>query len=322
MPQAVDDCVIEVARRIAERSLGTDSGVGSAVRFVETCVESFCESVWPDVVWRFSGLSTDGSPLQFAFSTADSTLRYTTEVAGPEAAAPTRLARAVDLAVRLTGAKAPGKRLRAWGTLQSAASLRWGAWLGVRHDGVRARTKIYIEVPRDVREATSIVRGRGIVPVVPSSRLMMIGYDCESQSEEYYFRQPQMDRAELSAFLGFARRAPGGDAVLAEFADLCALPLGAALHWTNFGYSIPASAAGAGFAMFVQARSLQSAADISQKFLQREVKAAGEVSAYRRCIGTFADDRLPDHEIVSLIGRENGEVDMRVGVSAYALARP
>lgn len=40
-------------------------------------------SSWQEVAWRFSGLTYDGFPVEFAFS-ADNTIRYVAEVSGPE----------------------------------------------------------------------------------------------------------------------------------------------------------------------------------------------------------------------------------------------
>jgi hypothetical protein len=316
---AIADQSIEVAERIAERTMGRPDGARAAVRAVETCIEGFRSSVWPDVAWRFSSLSTDGCPLQFAFSTRDDALRYTVEAAGPELSEVSRLGAACELIDRLGGAPVPVQQRRAWEPLQSGHRLRWGAWIGVRHDGVSARLKLYVEVPRAMRDS-----GRRFASaVVPSGRLMMIGYDCQAQSEEHYFRQPQMDEYELATFLRFVGEAAYRRATLDAFTELCGMPARAALHWTNFGYSVPRSTeGGTEFVMFVRSSSLRDVPKIRRLFLKREKRPGKTCSFYRDWFEDLPKERLPDHEIVSVIGRETDEaVELRVGISAMALAR-
>jgi hypothetical protein len=310
--------VLTVAHAIAARRGASARAVEDAVRLVASCTTCLDESAWPEVAWRFSGLSTDGCPLQFAFSSRDDRLRYTCEAAGPELATRARLDAAADLIARLGGTRPPARFLHQWRSVQSEHALRWGAWLGVRHDASGTALKLYVEVPRGSRRMTP-----GIVePIMPSSCLMMIGYDCATGTEERYFRQPQMDGHELDSFLTFMRAGPRRLAVLEAFTELCGLPVRAALQWMNFGYSVagPAHDAGRDVVMFVRSRSLGDVPKIRRRLLSYEDRAGRGVSIYRDLFGVMADERLPDHEIVSLIAHEKGEVEMRVGLSALALA--
>ena len=317
MSNAIANRSLEVAEGIAARTTSRPDHVRAAVRTVETCIEGFRKSVWPDVAWQFSSLSTDGCPLQFAFSTKDDVLRYTVDVAGPERSEASRLDAACDLIDRLGGAIVPAEQRRVWEELQSPYPLRWGAWIGVRHDGASLRSKLYVEVPRAMREVGQHFNSA----VVSSSLLMMIGYDCQTQSEEYYFRQPQMDDHELAAFLGFIGDAAHRRATLDAFAELCGLPARAALHWMNFGYSVPRSPdRAADFVMFVRSSSLPDVGKIQRLFLKRQ-KRRGMTSFYRDWFEDLPKERLPDHEIVSVIGRADEVAELRVGMSATALAR-
>lgn len=301
--------VLAIARTIAAHD--------DAVRRVETFIHSFEQSSWPRVTWRFSALSTDGCPLQFDFTTGDDRLRFTSEVAGPEAATHARLVSAVDLIARLGGARPPAEMLERWTSLQSEGALRWGAWLGVRQEGAGANLKLYVEVPADATPPAECA----LVSVLPSSRARMIGYDCARRAEEIYFGQPQMSERELDTFLAFMRSAPRRQDVLNAFVELCCLPARVALQWTNFGYSIVRNAPGAevDFALFVRSRSVGNISRIRRQFLDRDARS-GARSAYGRLVGSVADDRLPDHEIITLFARDRGEVAMRVGLSAIALA--
>lgn len=316
--------VLAVTRAIATRAVAAQhtepaQREEAAIALVASCVRSFEESVWPKVAWRFSALSTDGGPLQFAFSSADDRLRYTCETAAPEVATCARLDATADLIARLGGEPPPAQFLDEWRSAQSQHALRWGAWLGVRHDGADSTLKAYVEVPRGARQATAQIYR----PLVPSSCLMMIGYDCASGAHEHYFRQPQMDDWELEAFLDFMRAAPRRRAVLEAFVDLCGLPARAALQWVNFGYSVagPTDAVDGDVVLFVRSRSLGDVPKIRRRFLSYEEQAGRSTSAYRDLIGDIPDEHLADHEIVSLIAHAQGEVEMRVGLSAPALAR-
>jgi hypothetical protein len=316
---SVADRVVRVAHEIAECSGLMPYERDRAVESVETCIGSFGNTMWPAVAWRFSSLSVDGSPLQFDFSTKDNRLRYVTEVAPPEVEAHDRLSAAAALIEQLGNPSLPTGRLSAWKALQSERALRWGAWLGIRHDGATARAKLYVEVPQELREpaSTGLVR-----PIVPSSRLMMIGFHCGNHGEEYYFRQPQMASSELSAFLRFIGDAPHREGLLDAFAKLCALPARAALDWVNFGYSITTpSETRPDFSIFARARSLRASPRIRRQFLRAEAHSGRAASAYRDLVGELPDERLPDHEIVSLIARGGSNIELRVGISAVAMAR-
>jgi hypothetical protein len=307
--ESVRDRVVAVADRIGNRAAGD---------LVATCIDSFSDTAWRAVAWKFSGLTADGCPLEFEFSTNDDRLRFVTEVAGPEEEHHTRLGAAAALIERLGIAKAPAHEIDFWKAFQSARRLRWGAWLGVRHDGNSAQTKLYIEVPPELRDPAAA----GLVqPIVPSSRIMMAGYDCGSGAREYYFRQPQMDASERLAFLHFIGEASRRQAVLDAFTELSGLPLRAALDWIDFGYSLTRGpSVDERFSIFIELRSPRSASRIRQIFLRREERAGRSASAYRDIVGALADGRLPNHGILSVNADAAGAPELRVAISAAALA--
>lgn len=95
-------------------------------------------SVWPEIAWRFGTLTATGYPVELAWASRDAALRWTCEVAGPETPESSRLALA---------AEASGIDIRPWGDLQRGRRLRYGAWLGARHQDGRRRSKVYLELP-------------------------------------------------------------------------------------------------------------------------------------------------------------------------------
>lgn len=301
--------VVAVAHRTGSRAAG---------ELVAQCIDSFSHTAWPAIAWKFSGLSADGCPLQFEFSTNDDRLRFVTEVAPAEAEHHDRLGAAVDLIERLGIPMPPAPEIDFWKALQSGRDLRWGAWLGVRHDGRCAHAKLYAEVPAELRDPSAAGLAQ---PIVPSSRIMMAGYDCSSGAREYYFRQPQMDSNERLAFLRFIGKTPRRQAVLEAFAEVSALPLRAALDWIDFGYSLTCGpSTDERFSMFVEPRSLRSAARIRRQFLRWEDRVGRTASAYRDLAGALADGCLPSHGIVAVSADGAGAAELRVGISAAALA--
>ncbi|HYK53115.1 MAG TPA: hypothetical protein VEV38_06265 [Candidatus Eremiobacteraceae bacterium] len=225
---------------------------------------------------------------------------------------------AIDLIAELGGALPSGALVREWRSLQAKHTLRWGAWLGIRHDGAHAMLKLYVEVPREAIPLSI----PGLEAIVPSSRLLMIGYDCTRGSQEVYFRQPPMSEVELDGFTAFMHADSRRRCVLDEFASLCGLPAWAALRWTNYGYSIARETPASDIllSLFIRSRSIGDASRIRRQFLN-SVSRSTTTAAYRSLIGDVADEDLPDHGMVSLIARKPGEIEMRVGLSATALAR-
>ena len=166
-------------------------------------------SVWPEVAWRFGVLTATGYPVELAWASRDTALRWTSEVAGPETPEADRLWRAVALAARWAGAEVGGPtvagsgplpaRAAPWVAVQQGHRLRWGAWLGARHlDGTR-RVKVYLELPAGEiapgpwREAGSRLASR-----VPGLTWRMAGINNDG-SVELYARATDLDWASLAA---------------------------------------------------------------------------------------------------------------------------
>ncbi|MGH9766235.1 MAG: hypothetical protein ACREAB_02270, partial [Blastocatellia bacterium] len=157
-------------------------------------LEGVCRSHWPEVAWEFSLLTGGGFPLEFSFSSAGETIRYTAEVAGPEFAEAERVRRAAQLLSRL-GKKAPAAEVMALlDRIQSAVPLRYGAWIGGRHSREGDRFKLYAEVPKSGATETEGLIHQLLGPEPLLSRaaqgapqLMMIGHEPESSRLELYF---------------------------------------------------------------------------------------------------------------------------------------
>lgn len=99
------------------------------------------QSVWPEISHRLSLLTNTGIPVEFSWSSRHTALRWTAEVAGPEVPKADRLA----IASRLAGVDAGWLE-----DIQAGRHLRYGAWLGGRHDGHSDELKVYGELPSGV----------------------------------------------------------------------------------------------------------------------------------------------------------------------------
>ena len=104
-------------------------------------LEPITHSVWPEIAHRLSLLTNTGIPVEFSWSTRHTALRWTAEVAGPETPKADRLA----IASRLAGIDAGWLE-----EIQAGRHLRYGAWLGGRHDGETEELKVYVELPAGV----------------------------------------------------------------------------------------------------------------------------------------------------------------------------
>lgn len=145
------------------------------------------DSLWPEMAWRFSRLTASGMPVEFAWSSRETAVRWTAEVAPPESDERTRL---VIAATHLPDGSCID--LAPWQRLQRDARLKYGAWLGMRHahDTVG---KLYVELPADIalpdRHRHPLLRADGMA-------WRMVGLNADG-SREYYGQGTSLDRATV-----------------------------------------------------------------------------------------------------------------------------
>lgn len=224
-----------------------------AAAALDFLLEGIYTSAWPEVAWSASLLTGD-FPCALAFSSADETIRYETEVAGHEMDEAARLDYA-ERRLALLGAGRPpaevGGLLR---RVQSAGGLTYGAWISGRHDAQTDRYKIYAEVPASNPVAAEDWARRlfGDAPLVAgrAPSLRMIGYEFSTSRLEFYYRLKGM---ELSAVGMLLRRAglsehEGGLRELME--DAFAYPLRLILPTTKVGFSLSVMPGGIAVSIF------------------------------------------------------------------------
>jgi hypothetical protein len=305
------------------RAITTASGSPAAERLASSlfqCCETFANSRWQSVAWRFSGLTADGSPLEFTFSSAGNALRYTVDVAVPEVPNHQRIGAACKLAARLGHPRPDEDTLQRWSVMQQDHALRWGARLGVRETGNQESVKYYLEIPFEAQRTIQC----WISPPQRSSIAVMMGYTPQSGTTEYYFRQHQLSQEQLPRLLGMLASDEERDAMVQGIEHVCAMPLASALRWICFGYSI---AVGAGktsipsIALFVRTGAIGGAARARQRLLQWMHPSAKERSFYCQLVAGLPEAELPDHGVFSLSFLGNARVELSVNLSGVALAR-
>lgn len=310
--------VTAVAEEIAMASAG--SAAGRVARSLSVCCEAFDNSIWPEVAWRFSGLTADGCPLEFTFSSVDNSLRYTVDVAPPETQDHDRIAAADDLLARLDCPRPGAETIRQWILMQRGHHLFWGARLGVRESANSEAAKFYLEVPPAAQPS---IRSH-IEPPIKDSIAVMIGYDPASAITEYYFRQQTLSRPHLDGLLGTMSSDEERTAMLAGIEHLCGMPVASALKWTSFGYSLatgPGLQSAPKFTLFARSRAIGGALCARQRLLSSTPFSVQQRSVYCKLAAGLLDSQLPDHGVVSLSCDHLGVAEMRVGLSGIALSQ-
>jgi hypothetical protein len=157
-------------------------------------------SCWPDVAWRASRLTDDGFPVEFAWSSRDDTVRWTAEVAPPETPEASRPDTARRLAAELSGQ--PVAALPA--IAASDGRLRFGAWLGGRHDLRGSRYKIYVERPTLRNNESSLLHAMEI-ELSRRVAVRIIGAETGDAARELYCRVKNLSLRDLDRLLRWAR---------------------------------------------------------------------------------------------------------------------
>lgn len=264
-----------------------------ARRSLHRICEGIQASVWPDVAWQFSALNGDGYPVEFVFSSADSAVRYTAEVAPPEFNQQERLCRAASLCEQLGGVRVNRDWLRRMKKMQSEISLRYGCWLGGRHDAAGDRYKIYVESRCEA--------------------LRCIGFDPRTECTEEYHSLGIMRVDELGRRLITANLRDLYWPLLKTIGSVLDRPLRDELPGGNYGCSVAGTRDGRAmaFSVFTFARiPLGSDGAIRRRLLPVLKDPYAAATQHLQNTETI----LGMHGVISFIGVPGRPVEVRVGV--------
>jgi hypothetical protein len=210
-----------------------------AVESMRIVLEGLLNTTRPEEAWSFSTLSEEGFPLEFAFTSFDRTLRYTAEVAGPESRPSARLHQANAVLAKLGANPLPSDLLDTLAGLQTNATLKYGAWVGVHHGPARDLYKIYVEIPPEAGErasawATELLNAPPVLPS-RSPRLRMLAYD--HQRLEFYYDIHNLRPSEIETLLRRVGIEGRGGEVLDLLRRAYMRPVHRDLPATKMGYS-------------------------------------------------------------------------------------
>lgn len=171
------------------------ASLGSNQQAASDCLQVMTEKLLssktdPELLWNFSSLSRTGFPMEISFVSNDPSLRITTEVTGPETHPAERLAVAEEIFSRLNGSPIPSELSKFVHAIQKDSFLKYGAWMGSRHNNCGNSYKLYMEIPCSPHNSPevkawekAIINRQSIRP----TRLRMIGYNGNSHTIELYY---------------------------------------------------------------------------------------------------------------------------------------
>lgn len=278
---------------------------------LDLILDGVYRSSWQEVAWEFSGLTYDGFPVEFAFSTADNNIRYTAEVSGPETDSAERLeiaARKLELLGDAIVRKEINELFR---KILLSGSLKFGAWIGGRHDSGGDKYKLYVEVPKsDSSEHEHFIRDvLGDVNLLPSRnpRLQMIGYEPSTSRLELYFSINGIEFWEIKRLLSLAGMRDQCSSFISLIEEAYGHRAELALSQSRVGFSFSAekSREKMVFSIFKSARSIFG----SDKNIRKRILSLTELKGWNlKCYETLS---LPVAE------REGG--DTRHGMLSFII---
>jgi hypothetical protein len=275
-------------------------------------------TAWPETLHRFSSLTNTGYPLEWAWSSRDSQLRCTLEVAPAECAEALRLPTALD-DCRAQASSAAGQptavvaqATHGLQALQDGADLRFGAWLGLRFSATAAAAKLYAELPAGACTQAWVARVWAeshprATPVLWQWRMAGLSAD---GALELYARTGPLEGGELAASLQALGAEPGAWLVAMQ-----RLTRQAGLPQTG-GLSLALDAAGRFQALtwFVFAKHLQASDGSIFQACSALAQAWGQDSTIYEALAHGPDDGRWRHGMVGLgLGRD-GRVWLQAGL--------
>ena len=162
----------------------------------------------------FGTLNINGFPVEFTFASHDPSIRYTTEVGGPDCPPEERLEKAIALLAQLGATPLPPDFVNTLHQIQAGRPLKWGAWIGVRQSldsATKQRYKLYVQVPEPIPpEARSLLHqtlSRTHSPIFwfdpENIKLVALGCPMDGSRIEFYFRfeSPQFQWGQTAILL-------------------------------------------------------------------------------------------------------------------------
>lgn len=279
------------------------------------------------IAWQGSSLTGDGFPLEFAFTPADTDLRYTTEVGTPLIPPQQRLSLSFQQLARL-GHSVPAQMQDTFRQMQQNTDLQYGAWVGGRHSNTSDSYKLYVEVPEEnssclepALHTLRIPRPKLSDRPVP---LRMIGYHLTTHKLESYFRVTDVTPYHLKNLMAHCGLGERTQELLELLEESYGYTLRDKLPGGSIGISYSFSPEGVlpVFSLFLFTRVLWGGdATIRHKFSQLTSQQSWDNSLYRQITQSLGDCHLCTtyHGMVGFIVPPNGAIVPSLGVRPIIL---
>ncbi|MBA3250422.1 MAG: hypothetical protein H0T66_09010 [Geodermatophilaceae bacterium] len=197
---------------------------------------------------RGGHLMSEGYPVELTFSSAaPATVRYTADVVTPACPPIRRLVRLLGQLYRLGVDIPPSPVLELLARAQAGPALRFGAWVGGRHDAAGDRYKLYVEVAGDRADAVGrevarlLGRPRRLLDTSP---LRFVGLDLRTGTVELYHRIGASDRRDIEAMLTAEGLGHRTDDLLGALAAATGWPVVDRVPLDNLGASVAVGSGG------------------------------------------------------------------------------
>jgi hypothetical protein len=273
---------------------------------------------------RLNQLTGDGFPVELAFSSLDSAIRYTCELSGCTLSTRERLRFACELLDGLgQSVRFPLVRLQ-----ERCASLTWGAWLGGYHTTQSDQYKVYVEAPEALglaaRDALSNALGKYRTLLESHAYTLRIaGFVPVSGKLELYFRGRGLEPRELCGLLRFSGLEDQEGSLLAMIEAASRQPSRQRLPGNQHGFSISFDRRGdvETFTFFVFARSLFGTDHATRAALLALAETLGwDLKHYFAATAMLARDDTdggPHHGIVSFIVTKGHRLGVSIGLRPW-----
>ncbi|MBD2056042.1 hypothetical protein H6F88_08430 [Oculatella sp. FACHB-28] len=274
------------------------------------------------ITWQGSSLTGDGFPLEFAFTPADTDLRYTTEVGTPLIPPPQRLSLTFQQLAQLGHPVSPAMQ-NTFRQMQQGADLQYGAWVGGRHSNTNDSYKLYVEVPQENSSSLEQALHTLQIPRPQLSDrpvpLRMLGYHVTAHRLESYFRVTNATPYHLKNLMIYCGLGERAQELLELLEESYGYALRNKLPGGSIGISYSFSAEGVlpVFSLFLFARVLWGGdATIRHKFSQLTSRQNWDSSLYQQITQSLGDCNLctTHHGMVGFIVPPDGAIVPSLGV--------
>lgn len=270
---------------------------------------------------RGGHLMSEGYPVELTFtSAAPATVRYTADVVPPAHPPDRRLVRILGLLYGLGVAIPPSPVLELLAGAQGGPTLRFGAWVGGRHDAEGDRYKLYVEVPRDRADAVArgIARRLGRTRrLLDTSPLRFVGLDLQTGTVELYHRIGPSDRRDIESVLAAEGLGHRTDDLLDTVAAATGWPVVDRLPLANLGASVAVGPRGTTVALFAHTVSVLGRDLACRARLLRLADRRGlDLGRYADVSAGLVDapQARRHHSILTLAVAEHGPVHLGIGL--------